>query len=304
MPEISEITLTSELIEYNFKNCFLSNVVILSGRYAKKSPKNYDKFIQNLPMTLKKMDNKGKFMWFEFQNKKSTWYVWNTFGLTGMWGTEEEKNSHFKFIFSINKDDEKEKKEKTLYYNDVRNFGTFNFSNSSEELEKKLKTLGIDYLKSNFTNDDFTTVFNKLQKSKSHNKKKIAVVLMNQKLLGSGIGNYLCAEILYHAKISPHKLIKEFTNENIETLYNSIRYIIKLSYLSNDTGYMQFLDKDLKNHKRKNYLSDIKLSKKDSFEFKVYGRKEDDEGNKVIGDKIVGSGKNMRTTYWVPDVQI
>ncbi len=132
--------------------------------------------------------------------------------------------------------------------------------------------------------------------------KPIVTVLMDQKKIGSGIGNYLSAEILYRSKISPHRICKDITDNEIKILEYWIKYVVKLSYAHNKIGYMINLEDDHHNVKKINYHPKIKLHE-NTFKFYVYRRKQDPFGNKVIGDKIVGSGVNKRTTYWVPSVQ-
>jgi formamidopyrimidine-DNA glycosylase len=120
--------------------------------------------------------------------------------------------------------------------------------------------------------------------------------------LGSGIGNYLVAEILYDSKISPYmKMIDLFNNKNsIKRLEKSIKYIIKLAFITNKTKYFSMC---IKKKNLPNYHPDIIISKNDKFKFKVYRLKIDPFKNPVIGSKIVGYGNKKRTTYWAPNVQ-
>ncbi len=286
MPEIAEVALTAEILQKYLKNKTLISFDFISGRYTKKNPDGYNNFISALPLKVKKIDSRGKFMWFELfdpKNKENIWYVWNTFGLTGMWSLSEV--SHIRCALTF-------KNDLMAYFSDMRNFGTFKFSQDVNDLDKKLDELSPDFLKDN----DFN-----LQRIKKF-KIPIVKILMDQKKIGSGIGNYLAAEILYRAKISPHRLGSELSNDDIENLDYWIKYVIKLSYIDNHIGYMTNLDSEANKISRKNYHSDIKLKEK-TFKFLVYGKKTDPHGNKVIVDKIVGNGANKRSTYWVPAVQ-
>ena len=143
-------------------------------------------------------------------------------------------------------------------------------------------------------------------KRKTNNN--IVSILMTQdanKGIGCGIGNYLCAEILYEALISPHRDITSLTANEILNLAKAIRQIMKEAYVNNNTKYMERLsdfmsthyDK-IKNNKFPNYYSDIKLQNK-QFVFRVYGQKKDLNGNNVIGENIHAD----RTTWWVPVIQ-
>ena len=53
-------------------------------------------------------------------------------------------------------------------------------------------------------------------------KNMIGLVLVNQKII-SGVGNYLRADSLWMAKISPYRLVKNITNREFGKLYQSLR---------------------------------------------------------------------------------
>ena len=287
MPEIAEIALTAEILEKYLKNKTLLSFDFTSGRYSKNDPVGYSDFIDALPLKVKTIDSRGKFLWFEFVNpkdKNDIWYVWNTFGLTGMWSLSEQNYTRAMLTF---------KNDIAVYFADMRNFGTFKFSTDSAALDKKLAELSPDFLK----DDNFD-----LDGIKKY-KIPIVKILMDQKKIGSGLGNYLVAEILYHAKISPYRLGSQLSDEDLEELEYWIKYIVKLSYVDNHIGYMVNLEDEANKLKKKNYHPDIKLKNK-TFKFAVYRQKLDPDGNKVAVAKIVGTGDNKRSTYWVPTVQV
>jgi formamidopyrimidine-DNA glycosylase len=287
MPEIAEIALTAEILEKYLKNKMLLSFDFISGRYSKKHPIGYEEFVGVLPLKIKKINSRGKFLWFELYNpadKKDIWYIWNTFGLTGMWSLFEPQYARALLTFSGNN---------TAYFSDMRNFGTFKFGQDKAALDKKLAELSPDFLK----DDDFD-----LGKIKKY-KIPIVKILMDQKKVGSGLGNYLVAEILYRAGISPHRLGSQLSDEDIENLKYWIKYIVKLSYVDNHIGYMVNLEEESNKLAKKNYHPDIKLKEK-TFKFLVYRKKTDPYGNKVKVDKIVGTGDNKRSTYWVPAIQV
>lgn len=283
MPEVSEVALTAEILLKYLKNKILTDVDFVAGRYSKKSPEGYTDFINALPLKVRNINSKGKFMWFDLvdpKNKKKHWYIWNTYGLTGMWSMyPPDKYLKAVLTFSGNR---------TAYFSDLRNFGTFKFSDSIVDLDFKLQELGPDFLKQDF---DITLV----------KKYKIPIVkiLMDQKKVGSGLGNYLVAEVLYCAGISPHRAGNDITDAELNKLDYCIRYLTKLAYTDNHTGYMTNLEDESSKIKKKNYHPEIKLKNKKTFNFNVYRRKKDPDGNKVKPDKIIKG----RTTYWVPAVQ-
>jgi formamidopyrimidine-DNA glycosylase len=296
MPEICEIALTSEILQHYFKNKLIKNIQIINkGKYASKMPDGYDEIsgvLKKTPLRIKKISSKGKFMWFALakqDEEDSSYYIWNTFGLSGVWSINKPASDH-NIRVVINLTD-----NKSLYYLDVINYGTFKFSSDKSLLLEKLKSFGQDVLRT--VNLDYSeiTKFNKL----------IAEVLMDQTKIVCGIGNYLVAEILYKAKISPFQICSKMTDQQIKDLTYATKYIVKLAYIDNHTKYMGELNKIKDVIPRRNYHPDIKLNEK-SFEFKVYGYNNtaNSDGCVIKTDKIIKSGNSFRTTFWCPSVQL
>lgn len=252
-PEAPEVKLIVEEMDKKFKNSILKDIAILGGRYLRHNrPVGYKKFLEDLPSKILDFNNKGKFIWITMENGS---YIWITFGLTGQLSTEKDKHSHIKF----------ETNKGNFYFEDMRNFGTIKFVFSKKETEKKLKQLGFDPLTEKIDRDEF---IKKIRKQKPH--RLIALVLMDQKVL-SGIGNYLRAEILYDAKISPYRTVESLSDKDLEKILHSINKIVKESY---------------KFQKKKGLHT---------YPFKVYQK-----GN----DPLVRSDDlEERTIWWVPSVQ-
>jgi formamidopyrimidine-DNA glycosylase len=276
MPEGPEVALTAEILDHYLVKKEITKMSVLSGKYSRKKG-----YLSEVPLPLKiiKIDSCGKFMWFELSQQH---YISCTFGLTGYWSFEEQPHSRIRI-------DLKSKKIPHVFFNDMRNFGTIEYHQTGDKVVKKINSLRPDFLKDQFTLDTITKY-----------KRKIVNVLMDQEALGSGIGNYLVAEILYRAKISPHQMCNKMTNTQIKKLEKSVRYIMKLAYKSNHTGYMMVLDKQFPDYIPKyNYHPKVVLKTK-TFKFKVYLQKVDPKGNSVKAEKGLITG---RTTHWVPAIQ-
>lgn len=308
MPEGPEVTITSQYLNKKLSGNVLKNIKIIAGRYTHQKLKGWD-LVKNSQLKFVEARVKGKFMYVKFirihKNKggnkeKEIVYMMNSYGMTGRWTFEKTSNTRISF-------DIKGKKRK-LYFNDQRNFGTVVFTEDESVLQEKLNKLAVDLLKSGFTQkqmEDHIHEFIK-KKSKSKGNKNIVAMLMTQdRGLGSGIGNYLCAEILYDAKISPHRDITSLNKKEIKSLAKSIRTIMKKAYVNNTTPYLDhvflFVEKHYKYIKKGTFpdpYPDIKLRNKE-FEFKVYQQETDPKGNPVSTDIIF----QKRTTWWVKKVQ-
>lgn len=278
MPEGPEVTVIKNGLNDLLKNKYVYNFNFEhKARYQKKRPDNYNEIYKEFPIKIKSVESKGKLIYFCFNND---WYLFNTLGMSGGWYTKKGKHTVVNLEYSNKINDE----TKTLYFDDQRHFGTFKFVKGKTELEKKLKTIGKDLLNDNITYTDFLTKYNKVK------HKKIDVVLNDQKIF-SGIGNYLKAEILYQAKISPHTIIDNIPDWKLKQLLDCIKDRIIASYQLNGASVQNYSDLKGNSGGFQNF-------------FKVYKQKIDPKGNKVISERVSKpNDPKSQKTYWVPTIQ-
>ncbi len=101
-------------------------------------------------------------------------------------------------------------------------FGKFLLASDGElESEQNTKDIGLDPFDEKFTLDYFSS----LLKGK---KTQVKAFLMNQKNVG-GIGNMYMHDILFKARLHPHKKISDMDRAEIELLYDSIIWVLNLS---------------------------------------------------------------------------
>lgn len=308
MPEGPEITITEQYLKTKIKKKIVDSVEVLSGRYTHQTLKGLD-LTNNTPFTVEDIGSKGKFFWIKFTNAiGKTIYMLNTFGMTGRWSFTDNPSARIKFTVKSNTT---QGKTYNLYYIDPRNFGTMEFTDQEFVFNNKLEKLAPDVLKSGLTDKDLVILIKDLiskSKGKSIRSKKknlnLVKVLMDQEMLVSGIGNYLTAEILYDAKLNPHRDLSDLSDDEIKRLAHSMRKLVKYAYYDNGTGYMEHFKIFMKTHSKRiddgifpNYISDIAPVK--GFQFKVYQKTEDAHGNKIIQDEILKD----RTMHWVKEVQ-
>jgi formamidopyrimidine-DNA glycosylase len=105
-----------------------------------------------------------------------------------------------------------------LKFEDQRKFGRISLLKDPEE---KLSKLGVEPLSPEFT----LAYFKKLLTNK---KTKIKAVLLNQNIL-AGLGNIYADETLWEAKIHPERRANTLSDEEIKSLHQAIRKILKLA---------------------------------------------------------------------------
>lgn len=271
MPEGAEVKRIAYQLNEIISGKEISNIQIISGRYKNHSPPNgfSEKNYFFSPEKINAVSCKGKFIWLSFRNNPEL-SIWNTLGMTGSWSKTKTDHSRVEFLFID---------ESKIYFNDIRNFGTMHFSSSKKELENKISSLGPDMLSNPPSLDDFSKIV------KKHGKKTLPEFLMNQKNI-SGVGNYVKAESLYLAGISPERLCSSLSEKEISTLKDSIENVLSASYNSGGSTIKTYRDV---------YGNAGSFTSR----FLVYGNKQDPQGNSVSSY----TSKDGRTTFWVPALQ-
>lgn len=269
MPEGPEVRTTTDGLAERFLNKEIEFLEFPTGRYSRKDPAGYTELCKSLPQLVTGLSCKGKFIYFVFADGSS---LWNTLGMSGYWSTRPSKHNRAALTTTDHS---------TMFYNDMRNFGTFKYTTSPDDLTKKLASIGPDLLSEDVSLDTFRE---RLMKGK-RSTKPIAQLLMDQSVL-SGIGNYLKAEILYSCKMSPHRLCRDITDDEFESLLYASKSIIRLSYETGGATIANYRDPTGKNgmYTRR---------------FAVYNQKNDPLGNVVVKETTA----DKRTTHWVPDIQ-
>lgn len=260
MPEGPEVKYITNYLNVNLKNKILNEISINNGRYKKNGPpKGYNNFVKELPLKVKSINCYGKFIWWEFENSDFT--LWNTLGMSGWWNfTDGEKHNNVSFHF----------KNQTANFNDYRNFGTFIFC-TKDNLKKKLSKFGPDILDISLKDSGKDIFKKKLDRKRSDSY--IATALLDQGV-AAGCGNYIRAEVLYLAKISPFREIGDLTEDEISKIWNILQQVA-----------FNYYDKRLG---KKEKIIDGKYKFADSYkqQFLVYSQAKDPFGNKVTRSKI------------------
>lgn len=245
-----------------------------------------------LPLTIVDIWSRGKVIVFETIDKnKNKLYITSQLGMSGKWVFEPESHSNLWISFGH---------ESTqagyyvvterIWYDDQRHFGQIGFYIDLTEIWKKhgpclmltslvyhnclsAKQLKVDQ---KLVTYDF---YRKQIGNKRFKDKRIAEFMMDQSRV-AGVGNYLRAEILYQAKISPDRLLTSLSDSEIRTMYEATLDVMYRSYMSKGGYY---------------------VGKECGAGFKklIYKQDLDPNGYKVL----TFSDKNNRMCYYVPEMQ-
>ena len=265
MPESAEVKLTTDYLNSKLENKVINDWVFLSGQYKDKNPEGFDDFENNLPLIVENVQCKGKFIYFTLFNEDGYFYIMHSLRMTGRWQDYEDKYCRWYIELSDGE---------YLWFRNPRCFATIEFTSLHSELHKSLNSLGPDILTDEFSLDIWKELVQK------HQGKNITSFLMNQNII-SGIGNYIKAEALYYAKISPHRKTGSLSEADQAKLYEGIRIIPRIAY---NKGGLSIRDYSSSDGSKGSYGEDLK----------IYG--------KPGADKIKTS--DGRITYWDSDVQI
>jgi endonuclease-8 len=114
-----------------------------------------------------------------------------------------------------------------------------------EEVEQHsyIKKLGPDVLHPDTTYEDII----KQYQSDEFKNRKLTTLLLDQGFV-SGIGNYLRSEIMFYAKVNPHKKLRAYSDEQKEALAEATVKLTTRSYetggITNDPGIVEALKRE------------------------------------------------------------
>lgn len=263
MPEIVEVYITALELNDALKDGILVDIDIRSP-----SKVDCDDKIRYLYHKLKGVTSKGKKILFIFDS----FIIGCSLGMEGHWGYIPRNNlKHTKIILDFS--------GTKIYFDDTRCFGRVSFLNNKEQVNDFLKHVGIDLLRERnwITDEKWLSEF----KNKKLRNKEVCDFLLEQQRF-SGIGNYLRAEILFDARISPFRKLGDLSENEILQLKVSTFKIIDEAY----KGYGLTIA---------TYSTPSGV--KGIYECKVYG-KQSVEGYPVIKEKT-----KDRAIHYCPDLQ-
>lgn len=267
MPEGAECRLIGESLARDVSGKTLVSVTTLTGRYTKVPPEGMPLVQARLPSRVVGVGVHGKFLYWINENDV---FVYNTLGMTGYWTRSQEKHSRVQFSFSDGT---------SVFFTDSRNFGTLKFVAGRSALVEKLKSLGPDMLSEKVGDALFT------ERMMKKSDWTIAAALMEQSLV-SGVGNYVRAEALYRAQVSPHRVVSTLQSQELSKLNASIQLVLQEAYKRRGASIKDYRDPEGGDGQYTRF-------------FLVYNQAQDPHGNTVTREEA----EDGRTIHWVPAVQ-
>ena len=329
MPEGIEVRKFCDILRANVLNHQITKITIKKGRYTKKAFDGYTDLVAALPVTLTAITNKGKFTYLTLNSpsKGKIFYLLATLGMGGGWTilkknkddftttqqiqgrtrqidikyakrdegyysypylleyvTNNSMEGWFKVVLNNLSVEFEIDDGSKMYFYDNRNFGTLKSVDDKAVIDKKLREIGPDMMDISF--DDFKKA---IEGKKTNSQKEIGNVIVNQKLV-SGIGNYLRADILWMAKISPFRKVADVSEEELRSIYNSARVL-----MWGDYDYQYAKDAGI-------ITRGVKIPRDYGRDFLVYMQDTDPDGEKVKKEPLF-EGSAKRFIHWVPTVQ-
>ena len=266
-PEGSEVKLFGESLAQVVSGRDIISVDVISGRYKKSDVEGLDLLKARLPAKVVGVGVHGKFLYWIVSNDV---FIYNTLGMTGSWSTTETKHSRVAFEMSGGV---------RVFFNDQRNFGTLKMVPGRQELVKKLKSLGPDMLSEPVSDARFSEA---LMRKPDWT---LAEAVMDQSII-AGVGNYVKAESLYRAQLSPHRTVSSLSPTDMSLLRQSIQQVLQEAYTRGGASIQTYRDFD---------GNEGEYSQR----FLVYNQSQDPNGNAVVREQTADG----RTTHWVPAVQ-
>ncbi len=271
MVEGPEATYQAAYLKKHFVGRRLTAIKIKDGRYKHHGPPaNHRAFLTSFPLRLLDVGNKGKVLFFLFE---SGWVIIAKLGMTGWFYRPADKpwfepqpNIVFEFAGAGS----------PLFYSDFRNFGTLTFTQNMMTVLTEYNAIAEDIFSANATWRHLQPRIKALQAS--YPRMTIDTLLMDQRLLISGIGNIIKSELLYAARISPRRTLASLRPADWRAIISAAHTFARKTLTTlNDNDYAAYVS--------------IR---------QVYNKTHDKLNNKVA--QYMSS--DGRKTYWVPAIQV
>lgn len=265
MPEGPEVKLTVEYLNKKLENKVITDWRFLNGgQYSNNQPKGFEEFQMSLPLLVEEVRAKGKLIYICCFNEFRRFYILHSMRLTGRW--QDYQDDCCRWYIEV-------EDTKKVWFRNPRCLATLHFTENEHTFNTTINSLGPDIMTPAFTLNIWKSLVTKYQ------NRNVTSFLMDQQVI-SGCGNYIKAEVLYYAKISPLRKMKTITEKESERLFEALRIIPRLSYNYRGLSLREYAnEKGQKGHQE--------------FKLKIYKKSYATQTKTADG----------RITHWDPDVQ-
>lgn len=164
-----------------------------------------------------------------------------------------------------------------LFFNDQRKFGWVRLLPTIEIPNIEfMKKLGPEPLNADFTQADFKTCL------KRRSNSNIKAVLLDQTVI-AGVGNIYADESLWGAKIHPATLVKNVSEQKMNTLFDVLRGVLNLSIQKGGSTDRNYVNAE---GKKGSYTSFAKV-------FRREGKPCERCGTTIIKTRVAGRGTHL-----------
>jgi formamidopyrimidine-DNA glycosylase len=215
----------------------------------------------------------------------------NELKMSGYWSWEDDSPAHTRLTFLF-RYPHAPMVQYEFYFVCVRNFAITKAYFTEAEKKAFFESIGPDILQHALTtpiskNRWRERFLKKTIKRPGSKPFLICDALLEQKIF-SGLGNYLRADILWLARISPLRPAQELTEDEYERLRIAAHTLIRKAYEAGGTTVRTYRDVD----------GDV-----GHYQCLVYMQFTDPLGNKVVRSRFPESKWTKRTVHWVPSLQ-
>ncbi len=279
MPEGPESHTIASKLRPNLVNLFLIEVKVNTPTVQQ------DLRLLSLPLKVLEVYARGKRVLFVMERG-----IFVTFlGMTGRWtwSLTEGVMPHLSFTFSRTSDSGLDEEVRVLHYLDVRKFGMVSYYIEYVPFQKYFSSIGPDMLSEPPTFEKYLQTMREVCEKRAKRGNKVLTLtgwLLDQKYY-SGVGNYLKSEILYFARLDPHRGINQLTDEEVFRMYQCTLDVMKLSYFNGGLTISDYWSPD---------------GNPGTYQCMIYMRAGQRD---VHGFEIKSYKDDGRTTFWVPELQ-
>ncbi len=209
MPELPEVETWRRLAEREATGRIIRDVQAAEDRIVmdETSPEDLGRLLSG--RTILGTGRRGKHMWLEFD---APGHLYLHFGMSGSLTAHAAGAgpSHGKLALELDNGT-------WLTYRNPRRIGKIRFYENALT-SKPIAALGPDPLAEPLSPDEIAKAF-------AGKKRPVKSALLDQRLF-AGVGNWIADEVLYQAKLSPHRACSGLSRKEIQTLLRSLHRIL------------------------------------------------------------------------------